>query len=265
MKGLIFDIKRFSVHDGPGIRTTVFFKGCPMECLWCHNPESRRDFPENVISEHRIGEKIFPCKELIGKDMSTEEIITEIAKDKVFYEESGGGVTISGGEPLHQYDFLMSLLKELKKFKYHVALDTTGFADQKNIKTVSQYTDLFLYDIKHMINEEHLKYTGVPNTGILDNLRFLLDNNADVILRIPVIPGINDTEENLSMLENFIAGHLDRIQQVHLLPFHNIAGNKYKKVGIENAMRGINPPNINELAKIKHQFEKTGVKVKTGG
>ncbi|MCI0474103.1 MAG: glycyl-radical enzyme activating protein [Ignavibacteria bacterium] len=265
MKGLIFDIKRFSVHDGPGIRTTVFFKGCPMECIWCHNPESRRDFPENVISERRIGEKIFPCKELIGKGMSTDEIISEIERDNIFYEESDGGVTVSGGEPLLQFDFLMSLLSELKKSGYHVALDTTGFTDRNNIEAVSRYTDLFLYDIKHMVNEEHIRYTGVPNTGIFDNLRYLLDSDADVILRIPVIPGINDTTENISMLENFIAGHNDRIQQVHLLPFHNIAGNKYEKVGIENAMRSIHSLSNNDLRLIKSRLEKTGVKVKTGG
>jgi pyruvate formate lyase activating enzyme len=236
-----------------------------MECIWCHNPESRRDFPENVISEHRIGSKIFPCKELIGQSMSVNEIISEIEKDNIFYEESGGGVTVSGGEPLLQFDFLMSLLSELKKSVYHVALDTTGFTDRNNIEAVSRYTDLFLYDIKHMINEEHIRYTGVPNTGILDNLRYLLDSNAEVILRIPVIPGINDTAQNISMLENFIAKHNDRIKHVHLLPFHNIAGNKYKKVGIENRMKSIPSLANNDLNLLKNRLEKTGIKVKTGG
>jgi pyruvate formate lyase activating enzyme len=159
----------------------------------------------------------------------------------------------------------MSLLSELKKSGYHTALDTTGFTDRKNIEAVSQYTDLFLYDIKHMINDEHIKYTGVPNTGILENLGFLLDNNANVILRIPVIPGINDTSENISMLGNFIARHNDRIKQVHLLPFHNIAGNKYKKVGIDNTMRSIPSLANNDLKLLKNRLEKTGIKVKTGG
>ena len=174
MKGLIFDIKRFSVNDGPGIRTTVFFKGCPLKCLWCHNPEGRSGNVQDVISSHMIGNKTFACSESIGREITINEVIDEIEKDRVFYEESNGGVTLSGGEPFFQFEFLAEILKNLKNKNLHIALDTTGYTNNENIIKIKEYVDIFLYDIKLMDDDLHIKYTGVSNNIILKNLKYLI-------------------------------------------------------------------------------------------
>jgi pyruvate formate lyase activating enzyme len=265
MKGTIFDIRRFSVHDGPGIRTTVFFKGCPMGCIWCHNPESRKSNIEEVISEHRIGGKVFPCNEMIGKEMTVSEIIDEVKRDFIFYEESGGGVTISGGEPLYQFNFLKDLLKELGRNNFHTALDTTGYTEENLPEEICGDVDLFLYDIKHMDNDEHIKYTGLPNAGILKNLELLIKLKKKIILRIPVIPGINDTRANFDAIKNLIMKYPGTLNEVHFLPYHNIAENKYRKVGLNNVMKGIPSLSKKDLLPLKNEFETLGIKVKIGG
>jgi pyruvate formate lyase activating enzyme len=265
MKGTVFDIRRFSVHDGPGIRTTVFFKGCPLGCIWCHNPESRSANIEEVVSEHRIGDKVFSCNEFIGKEMTVDEIMREVLRDNIFYEESQGGVTISGGEPLYQYNFLKELLIELKKNGIHTALDTTGYSEETLLYDISDNVDLFLYDIKHMVNDEHIKYTGLPNTEILKNLGMLIRMKKKIILRIPVIPSINDTRDNIELLKQLVLKYPDSFRELHLLPYHNIAVNKYKKVGIKNAMQGIPSSRKEELLPLKNEFEKIGIHVKIGG
>ena len=178
MKGVIFDIKRFAVHDGPGIRTTVFLQGCPLGCWWCHNPEGQRNNAGNKVS--------------------VAEVMDEVIKDSIFYEESNGGVTFSGGEPLHQSGFLSELLKGCKKEGFHTCVDTSGYATKESIDLIMDDTDLFLFDLKHTDDTVHRKYTGVSNSCIIDNLKYLAGKKKEIILRFPVIPGINDSTDNIS-------------------------------------------------------------------
>jgi len=163
MEGIIFDIKRFAVHDGPGIRTTFFLKGCPLNCWWCHNPES-------------ISKGIFFDKKqnvAIGKKYSVQDILIEAEKDRIFFDESDGGITLSGGEPLLQYEFTLEIVKELHQAGFHVSLDTTGYTSEKRISEIAEYVDLFLFDLKHLNDSLHKKFTGVSNIQILNNLRLL--------------------------------------------------------------------------------------------
>ncbi|MCK5303634.1 MAG: radical SAM protein, partial [Candidatus Heimdallarchaeota archaeon] len=175
--GMIFDIKHFAVHDGPGIRTTVFFKGCPLSCWWCHNPESKNPNPEERESPSKIlSEASKKCgKDIVGREVQVSEVIEELLKDVIFYDESGGGVTFSGGEPLMQVDFLSSLLKECKKNGVHTCIDTSGYTPRQIIDAVVKNVDLFLYDLKLMNNKEHEKYTGIGNEIIMQNLEYLCE------------------------------------------------------------------------------------------
>jgi len=265
LKGLIFDIRRFSTKDGPGIRTTVFFKGCPLICLWCHNPEGKISELQHVTRINKVGVYEFHNDETIGKRMTVDEVMIEVIKDAITYEESGGGVTFSGGEPLEQYEFLFELMKESKNKNLHTALDTTGYASPDTIQKIIDYTDLFLYDLKLMDDDEHIKYTGVSNESILNNLDYILERGKDVIIRFPVIPKINDTPENIFKMKDYIDKHNGIIKEIHLLPFHNIAENKYNKLKVVNAMKDV--PNLYEkdLKTLKQEFESIGLKVKIGG
>ena len=263
--GLIFDIKRFSVNDGPGIRTTVFFKGCPLNCTWCHNPEGRFCKIEKSLRTNRIGEKEFVIEEQIGEEMKVQKVMEEICKDLIFYEESKGGVSFSGGEPFYQFEFLKELLISSKELNIHTAIDTSGYTPKENISGVLDYTDLFLFDIKQLVDEEHIKYTGVSNKTILDNLNFIIQKKKNIIIRMPVIPGINDTVININLLKDLISGNNGYINELHLLPYHNIASNKYKKLNIENKFKESLSLNKEVLIPLKKEFERTGIKVKIGG
>jgi len=265
LKGLIFDIRRFSTKDGPGIRTTVFFKGCSLNCIWCHNPEGRSCEIQKSSRINKIGELEFSIEEYIGYKMSVDEVMKEVLSDTVTYDESGGGVTFSGGEPLEQYSFLCKLLKVSKKNNLHTALDTTGYTSPEILQKVSDYTDLFLYDLKHMNDYEHIKYTGVSNKSILDNLDYLLNNGKDVIIRFPVIPGINDSKENILKMKEYIRNLNGSIKEIHLLPFHNIAHNKYKKLNIVNSMENVISLYEKDLLPMKNEFESLGLRVKISG
>jgi len=265
MKGLIFDIKRYAVHDGPGIRTTVFFKGCPLHCPWCHNPEGIRKEVEEVVTVHKMDGKDFPVKEKVGRWMTVEEVMREINKERMFMEESGGGVTLSGGEPLWQVTFLEDLLRSCKKAGIHTALDTTGYASRKTIVQIMDITDLFLYDIKHMDDQVHIEYTGVSNKPVLDNLSFIAGHKKNIFIRIPVIPTINDDKENLSRMIDFLIPLASAIQEVDLLPYHAMAIHKYKKFHMENGMIGIPEPSEEEMNEIMSWFEQAGFKVNIGG
>jgi len=263
--GVIFDIKRYAIHDGPGIRTTVFFKGCPLSCSWCHNPEGIASSGELIFRNNRCvgcGECFTACKkgaisfvhgkpeidrkicdlcgectsacpstalEMIGKSISKQQLVEEIEKDRVFFEESGGGVTFSGGEPLQQADFLRAVLKECKKRGIHTALDTTGFAPYEVIETIKPYVDLFLYDLKMMDEKKHLEFTGVSNTLVLDNLKKLSQNGSSVQVRIPLIPDVNDTGDCIRKIASFIADQ-PSLKDVSLLPYHDIAAQKYERL-----------------------------------
>jgi pyruvate formate lyase activating enzyme len=260
-----FDIKRYALHDGPNIRTTVFFKGCPLHCAWCHNPEGIGSTIEIVtVQERCIGcrECLEGCPEkalsfsdgLIERDSSrctlclncveicpslaheavgwqgaVETIITEIEKDLPFYDQSGGGVTFSGGEPLYQSGHLISLLKRCGELEIHRSVDTSGYAETAALLAVAEHTDLFLYDLKLMDSEQHKKYTGVANDLILRNLQALDEAGASVRVRLPLIGTINDSEENIEAMGRFLSG-LAHINDVDILVYHDLAGPKYQKL-----------------------------------
>ncbi len=265
--GIVFDIKKYSLHDGPGIRTTVFLKGCPLECWWCHNPESRNLRPDVVEKTVRRREFITHYSEnqdAIGKEVTVEEIIKEVEKDVIFYDESGGGVTFSGGEPLMQPDFLWTLLVECKERSLHTAVDTSGYAPFDVLDRMIQKTDLFLYDLKLMDDEEHQKYTGVSGMLILDNLNRLVEKGKPIDIRIPIIPKITDTEYNLNQIMEFLV-KLDHIRNVSLLPFNCFGTEKYKRLRIKNKMVNVSPPSQDVMEVIKSQFENRGFHVKIGG
>jgi len=258
--GIIFDIKRYAVHDGPGIRTTVFLKGCPMSCWWCHNPESQKLEPEIIHKKVAFNDSTpIAVKEVIGKKATVEEVLAEVMQDRVFYEESGGGVTFSGGEPLYQPKFLHALLVECKAREIHTAIDTAGCASQKVFKQILPYTDLFLYDLKLLDNERHQRYTGYSNEQILDNLKFLSTMKKAIIVRIPVIPTVNDSPEEMTKIGQFLEKL--NISQVELLPYHKIGEEKYSKLQKINRMTKISPPTKDDLQRIKELLEQYNLRV----
>jgi pyruvate formate lyase activating enzyme len=266
-KGIIFNIQRFAIHDGPGIRTTVFFKGCPLRCWWCHNPESHKILPEKFdgCNSRRGFDQSFSIKkDEIGKEISVDELIGEIVKDRIFYEESSGGVTFSGGEPLMQPEFLIELLKECKSTGIHSAIDTSGYASSEIINDVAPYADLFLYDLKLVNDDDHQHYTGVSNQIILKNLIELDQLGKKIIIRIPIVPELTDTNENLFAIRGFISD-LNNIIEVDLLPYHRAGEGKYKKYGKENKMGGTESPDIKNLRNIRQFFSELNYKVKIGG
>lgn len=265
MTGILFDIKRFSVHDGPGIRTTVFLKGCPLKCLWCHNPESIASQPCTVEKVSRIGELAFRNDEVVGEIKTVKEVMDNLEKEWIFMDESGGGVTFSGGEPLFQHEFLTELLTACKKRGMHTAVDTSGFAPPEVLGKIAPLTDLFLYDLKMMNSERHQFYTGVPNQIILENLQTLLIQNCKVRIRIPVIPEINATAENISETIQFLKGLKAKIEGIDLLPFHTTAKGKYKRFEINYNMNKTLKPTASEMDLLKIKFEAAGFEVKTGG
>ena len=271
LKGKIFDIKRFAVHDGPGIRTTVFFKGCPLSCLWCHNPEGisgktqiawlkqyctgcgvcqksceRKLYcADSIIKKIKIEECIYCEKcvnaclngalKLYGRDYNVNELLKIVLEDRAFYTNSGGGITCSGGEPLSQAEFLIPFLYECKKAGIHTAVDTSGYSSWENMEAASKYTDIFLYDLKQMDSQKHFEYCSVGNKEILENLVKLSDSGARIEVRIPVIPDFNDDEENLKSLSSFLK-KIAGLVFVAPLPYHSLSGTKYESLGMENKM-----------------------------
>lgn len=264
--GFIFDIKKYSINDGPGIRTTIFFKGCPLKCWWCHNPESREpepeEFPDCLFRWNPNYDS--DLKNVVGRKVTTAEVMKEIEKDIPFYQQSKGGATFSGGEPMLQIDFLNSLLKKCKSKDINTAIDTTGYTDYKNFERVYEMTDYFLYDLKLMNDDEHIKYTGVSNKNIHVNLRKLTDAGNKVILRIPIIPTITDTSQNLDEMLNFIMS-LKTVLEIDLLPFHKTAKSKYEKMRKENRLPNLEPLTAIEMDSIKNKFSRLGYPVKIGG
>jgi len=297
--GIVFNIQRYSIHDGPGIRTTVFLKGCPLNCCWCQNPESQLSGQEMVFWEDRCigcgacslncpsgaiqmenkkpvtdknkcnlcGEcsRICPAqaREMIGKKLSAEEVIKEIEKDLVFYEESGGGVTFSGGEPLEQSEFLESLLICCQKKKIHTAVDTSGYISWGILNKISPKVDLFLYDLKLMDNERHKKYTGVFNEIILENLKKLSSVHNNILVRFPVIPGINDDYQNIREMGELLS--FLKITQVRLLPYHHIGIDKYRRLGRTYKLATTQPPSKERLSEISAILKKFNLNVKLRG
>jgi pyruvate formate lyase activating enzyme len=299
-KAVIFDIRRYAIHDGPGIRTTVFLKGCPLRCWWCHNPEGQDRKPELVYRKNRCtgcGECLKSCQRealslmaksvsvnrencvlcgncshvcpsdalaIAGKQVSVREVLEEIEKDRTFYEESDGGVTFSGGEPLLQPDFLNALLHECKERAIHTVVDTCGFAQYEIIERIRDKVDLFLYDIKTMDNRKHRKYTGASNEQILKNLKTLAEKGSSIVISLPIIPSINDDDENVTKTAEFI-GSLPNIQQVNLLPYHRAGIEKYKSLGKPYKLDKIQPPSSQRISFVKEKMEASGIKVGVGG
>lgn len=247
MQGLTFNIQRFSIHDGPGIRTTVFFKGCNLKCAWCHNPESQSPKKELLFYADKcahcgrcdgIGaeDENFVCyhgaRELCGKEMTAEAVLAEVLKDMAFYENSGGGVTFSGGECMLQPEYLAKLLKMCKEKGIHTAVDTAGHISWEHFERILPDTDLFLYDIKLFDPEKHKQYVGAGNELILENLKKLLERKATVWIRIPIIPGINDSMEEMEKIKAFLLRY-GAPEKVELLPYHPMGEGKYRAIGKE--------------------------------
>lgn len=223
MTGIIFDIQRFCVKDGPGIRTTVFFKGCPLRCLWCHNPESQRSSVEEMQKAKEEG------AELCGREYTVEEVLEIVDRDRLFYENSNGGLTLSGGEPLYQGEFALALMKKAKEQGLHIALETCGMAAEEMIRESARYADLYLYDFKESDPCRHREYTGAGNGQILKNLALLNRLGKAVILRCPIIPGYNDREEHFEKIAA-LAEQLDCIQKIEIEPYHSFGADKYRRL-----------------------------------
>lgn len=265
IKATIFDIKRFAIHDGPGIRTTVFFKGCPLACWWCHNPEGQRPEPEVSLRKCASdGTVITTEPETIGREITLEGLMREIEKEAIFHDESGGGVSASGGEPLMQAEFLCAFLDACRERGIHAAVDTCGYAPPEVFGPVAERADLFLYDLKIIDDSLHEKYTGVSNKTILGNLRSLAGANRRTFVRFTVIPGITDTEENVRSVMELVSG-LKNIEEIDLLPFYNYAEEKYKRLDRENRMSGLTPPTNELMEELAERFGELAVKVKIGG
>jgi len=250
MTGTIFDIKKYAIHDGPGIRTTVFLKGCPMDCWWCHNPEARNDGIGQLAEKTRT--------------VSDFQLIEEIEKDRIFYDQSGGGVTFSGGEPMAQPGFLTALLKACRNRGIHTAVDTCGFAPAEDFDRVRRLADLFLYDLKMMNSEEHVKYTGVPNDLVRQNLKMLTQKGARVQLRIPLIPGITDTDRNLDAVLAFIK-QLPGLSQISILPYNRFGEDKRRRFEIKDRLGKLKVQTRAEVEAAAARFIAGGYEVKIGG
>lgn len=296
----IFDIKRYAINDGPGIRIVIFLKGCNLNCAWCHNPEGISSNQERMYAQSRCilcGTCVAACPEqaivlvedgivtntdlcnmtglcaavcpttaieMTGKMMSMQEIITEIEKERVFIDESGGGVTFSGGEPLMHPDFLIPLLDECGKHGIHTAVDTAGLANTGILMEVSRRTDLFLFDLKMMDSERHMQWTGVSNLKILENLKILAVSGAHIIIRIPLIGGVNDDQENLEDTARFIAALAGEKKAVNLLPYHKIAQSKYQKLGRQEDFLPMNEPDKEALKRAVAIFQDYGIQATIG-
>ena len=265
--GIVFDIIKYSVHDGPGIRTTVFLKGCPLDCIWCHNPESKKREPETTtkITRNKVLKLSYSeTKDVVGREVTDDEIMNEVLKDRMFYEQSGGGVTFSGGEPLMQLKFLKSLLMKCKEHDVHTAVDTSGYASKEAFESIIPFTDLFLFDLKIMDEEEHKKSTGVSNKLILRNLAFLSEAAKKIRIRIPLIPEITDTESNLEKIAGFLSG-LKNISNVDLLPYNELSEGKNKKFSSKVKLVYLKMQSNESLNKIKKTFEPLGVEITIRG
>jgi pyruvate formate lyase activating enzyme len=263
--GIIFDLKKYAIRDGPGIRTTVFFKGCPLNCRWCHNPESRareiEQLPVRIpVSQIPTGSR----QTTVGCRVTVDSVMAEILQDRVFYDQSGGGVTFSGGEPLLQIDFLLALLQECRREGIHTAVDTSGYAPLTDLEQVCQGADMLLYDLKLMDDHLHREYVGVSNELILSNFRLAASRNAcRIMARVPLIPGVTDTEENLTAVAEF----LDQtdIRQVSLLPYNKLGEDKGERFGFRGHSLQMNVQDHQELVRKAGLFEARGFAVTVGG
>lgn len=300
MKGIIFDIQKYCIHDGPGIRTVIFLKGCPLRCLWCANPESQHPTPEFAFFKEKcIGDgacvkscgvkalrfgKNGPVRDAdrcsfcrscecvcyanaiqyYGEEMETEAVVEECVKDRDFYEKSGGGVTLSGGEPFFQYEAAMELLESFHKRRIHTAVETTGFYSRERLEKALPFVDLFLYDIKVIDPDKHICFTGASNRSILENIKYLSASGKKLVIRIPVIPGYNDSISDIQQMISFIEGLPNR-HDIHLLPYHRLGAFKYDALGRKYSLKDLLPPKREEMERIRKQFEKHCLQTHIGG
>jgi len=255
VKGRIFDIQRFSVHDGPGIRTIVFLKGCPLRCRWCCNPESQ----EYDIQEMTLGGQT----KTVGRDVTVGEVMEEILQDRPYFRRSGGGLTLSGGEALWQPDFAIALLKAAKEAGITTAIETTAFADREVIARFLPYLDTVLMDIKHMNSEKHRAFTTRDNGTILENARFIAESGAHLIVRTPVVPDFNDTAEEIGDIARYAASL--GVTEHHLLPYHRIGTDKYRGIGREYTLPDIMPPTNEKMKALLAVVNAAGLKGQIGG
>ncbi len=300
-KGIIFDIKRYAIHDGPGIRTTVFFKGCPLRCPWCHNPEGELPEPEIIWHRNRCLTRCRDCitvcirkalqkrgrtvhidrtqcnlcgdcadvcpteaLEIIGREVTVGDVMGVIHKDRIFYEESGGGVTFSGGEPFMQPEFLGILLDECRRAGIPVAVDTCGYVPSELLREMTDKIDLFLYDVKLIDEGKHKSHTGASNRLILENLRMLSHRGKRVIIRIPLLCDINDQPDNIHQTIEFLLPQ-HNLREINLLPYHRGGEEKHKRLGKKNSRRAFQSSSKKRTEDIKKIFEDHGFSVKTGG
>lgn len=239
-KGRIFNIQKFSIHDGPGIRTIVFFKGCKLRCKWCCNPESQNF----EIQQMKEGNKI----KTVGRDVTVEEIVADVVKDMPYYRRSGGGITLSGGEFLCQLDFAEALLRVCKENSISTAVETTCFAPYSDIQRVIPYIDTFMTDIKHMDPLKHKQFTGVDNSLILENIAKLAKEANELIIRVPTVPGVNANEKDIEDIAKF-ASQIGA-KELHLLPYHRLGQDKYEGLGRDYTLKGVIPPEEAEMEKL---------------
>jgi pyruvate formate lyase activating enzyme len=301
MTGRIFDIKRYSIHDGPGIRTTVFLKGCTLRCFWCHNPESIAAGPElmhwparcsrchacvkacptGALSADAAGVVavdrskcdlcgrcaeacLYDAMQIVGREVCVEEVMAEVERDRVFYEQSGGGVTLSGGDPLVQSDFAEALFDACRSRGLRTALDTAGMSQNGTLDRLADKADILLYDLKIMDEARHKEFTGVSNAPILDNLKRLAAAGREIWVRVPLIGGVNDDEDNIRRTIAFLLS-LKTVRRVGLLPYHAGGLDKARRIDRESHFRKYAPPSEERIAAIETAFRDAGFEVRRGG
>lgn len=273
VSGRIFNVQNYSIHDGPGIRTAVFLKGCSLACWWCHNPESIAEEKEYLYHPSRCiecglcredpGDCPTGAREMVGTDMTPAEVLAEIEKDRIFYQESAGGVTFSGGEPLLQLEFLKEILRLCQEKDISTAVDTSGSCSWEALAEILEQVDLFLYDLKFIDSQKHKKYTGVDNSLLLDNLKELMEQGARVEVRFPLVPGINDSREDLLLLADRLK-ELDH-SRLTVLPYHRTGIDKYRKLDREYRLAGLNEPDLSYLEEKLEILRGEGITVKIEG
>ena len=286
--GLVFNVQRFSLHDGPGLRSTVFMKGCPLGCRWCHNPESQSPHQTFIRMRHRCMscgrcseaelaravvtgctlDDVAACPtgalQAVGEAIESSELVKTLLRDRIFFDESGGGVTFSGGEPLMQAAFVIDCLRQLQSEGVHTALDTCGFARWQDLREAAHHADLVLYDLKLMDEARHKNATGVSNQLILQNLRALASIHDQIWIRVAVIPGVNDDEANLDATATFLQS-LPAIRRVDLLPYHATGEAKFARVGMDYSLHGTPSPSNDQLESLAARVRARGLATTIGG